>query len=363
MSTPSMNPNEPPALQPPVAATLDPTPGTAAAAGWKAPVWFKGVAPWLAVVIIASVAPFVFSDFWVSILSQTVVYAIAILGLNLLTGFNGQISIGHGAFYAVGAYTTAILLDKNIVPYWAAVPVSGAVCFVFGFLFGLPALRLAGIYLALATFALGVALPQILKLDALDSWTGGVQGLSVTKPSTPLESLIDDERWLYFFCLLVALILFIMARNLVRGRTGRALIAIRDHPVAAATMGVNLPLYKSLTFGVSAVYTGMAGALGALVTGFISPDAFTIQLTSIPFLVAVVVGGVASIAGTIFGAAFIELLPKLVEKVSIAAPDAIYGAVLIVCVVVMPYGVAGLARQGWARLVRAQQAKKVHGKP
>ena len=291
---------------------------------------------WVAVLLaVAGAAPFALSDFHVFQASQFLVYAVAILGLNLLTGWNGQISLGHGAFYAIGAYTTAILMDKAGLPFWATVPIAGAVCFGVGYLFGLPALRLEGLYLALATFALAVATPQILKLDVLERWTGGVQGCSVAKP--------DSDLGLYYFCLAVAVALYLAAWNLVHGRTGRAIVAIRDHPIAAATMGIDVARYKTTTFAISAMYVGVAGALGALVAGFVSPDSFTIML-SINFLVGVVIGGIASIFGTLFGAAFIELVPSLTDKISDAAPWAVYGAVLIGTLMLMPTGAAGFIR-------------------
>jgi branched-chain amino acid transport system permease protein len=299
----------------------------------------------------ACVLPFFATSFQVYQLTQIVVYSMALVGLNLLTGFNGQISLGHGAFYAVGAYVTAVLLDKELAPYWAAVPIAGLVCFGVGFLFGLPALRLEGPYLALATFALAVTTPQILKHDALESWTGGVQGLVVNKPDSPIPDTLDADQWLYFVSLAVAVALYAAAWNLLRGRTGRAMMAIRDHPIAAVAMGIDTAMYKSLSFGVSALYTGVAGALSALLVGFVSPDSFSILL-SINFLVGVVIGGIASIGGMIFGAAFITLVPNLADKISEAAPWAIYGALLIVFMIVMPTGVAGLARATVRRLRR-----------
>src|SRR6185369_14273942 len=223
----------------------------------------------IAILLAAACAlPFVVSNYRTFQFTLVLVYAIALLGLNMLTGYNGQISLGHGAFYAMGAYCTAILMDKFGVPYWATLPAAGAVCLLAGFLFGLPALRLEGIYLALATFALGVALPQLLKYKHFEEWTGGVQGIVLTKPDPPFESLLglrlNPDRWLFFFALFVAIVMFVLGWNLLRGRVGRALIAIRDQPIAASTMGINSALYKSLAFGVSAMYTGVAGALGAI---------------------------------------------------------------------------------------------------
>jgi len=217
---------------------------------------------WQRILAIACILPFAISGYHVSQFSQVLIYAIAMLGLNILTGFNGQISLGHGAFYAIGAYTTAILLEKTGIPYWATVPIAGAICLGAGFLFGLPALRLEGLYLALATVALAVATPQILKFKGFDCWTGGVQGIQVDSPAAPFGLPINTDKWIYYFCLIWAIALVIIARNLLCGRTGRAMIAIRDHPLAAATMGVDTALYKSLTFGVSAMYTELPARWG-----------------------------------------------------------------------------------------------------
>jgi branched-chain amino acid transport system permease protein len=284
-----------------------------------------------------------------------IVYAIAVLGLILLTGFNGQISLGHGAFFAVGAYTAAILMDQADWPYWSTLPMAMLVCFVVGFLFGLPALRLEGVYLALATFALGVALPQLLKYKHLEAWTGGVQGITLIKPDPPIASLfglkLNADRWLYLFTLAATVLMFVLGWNLLRGRVGRALIAIRDQPIAAATMGVDNALYKSLAFGVSAMFTGVAGALGALAVAFVAPDSFTIFL-SISLLVGMVVGGLASVTGALWGALFIQFVPNVADQLSKAAPWAIYGALMILFMYVMPTGIAGalrLARQRWER--------------
>ncbi|MEP7058573.1 MAG: branched-chain amino acid ABC transporter permease, partial [Caldimonas sp.] len=234
----------------------------------------------VAVLIAAACAlPFLVGNYRVFQLTLVLAYSIALLGLNMLTGYNGQISLGHGAFYAIGAYTAAILMDKAGLPYWATIPIAGVVCLVAGFLFGLPALRLEGLYLALATFALGVAMPQILKHKSLEQWTGGVQGIVILKPDPPEWLKVSQDQWLYLFTLAWVVLLFFAAWNLLRGRIGRAMIAIREQPVAAQAMGVNTALYKSLTFGVSALYTGVAGALGAIAIQFVAPDSFTIFLS------------------------------------------------------------------------------------
>ena len=305
--------------------------------------------------VLACALPFVLGNYRVFQLTLALAYAIALLGLNMLTGFNGQISLGHGAFYAIGAYTAAILMDKAGWPYWATIPIAGLVCGVAGFLFGLPALRLEGLYLALATFALGVAMPQILKHKSLEHWTGGAMGVVIVKPDAPQGLPLSQDQWLYFFTLAWALLLFAAAWNLLRGRVGRALVAIRDQPIAAQAMGVNTALYKSLTFGVSALYTGVAGALGAIAIQFVAPDSFTIFL-SLTLLIGVVIGGLASISGALYGALFIQFVPNIADQISKAAPWAIYGVFLIGFMYVMPSGVAGLLKVLRHRLRRSRRA-------
>jgi branched-chain amino acid transport system permease protein len=292
--------------------------------------------------------PFVASGYHLFQFSQVLIYAIALLGLNLLTGYNGQISLGHGAFFAIGGYAGAILATKFGAPYWATIPAAGLICFVAGFLFGLPALRLGGLYLALATFALAVATPQLLNFKGFDAWTGGSQGLQIAKPHAPFALPLTPDQWLYFFCLACAALLFWAAANLVRGRIGRAIVAIRDHPIAAETMGINISFYKAMCFGVSALYAGVAGALATIVVGFVSPDSFGLFL-SLSFLVGIVVGGLASIWGVLFGALFIEFVPNYADQLSDlfgesakALPGAIYGILLIGLMYLMPAGVAGL---------------------
>ena len=297
---------------------------------------------------IACVLPFVLSSYRTFQLTLVLVYAIALLGLNILTGYNGQISLGHGAFYALGAYCTAILMDKFGVPYWLTVPAAAALCLVAGFLFGLPALKLEGLYLALATFALGVAMPQLLKYHHLEKWTGGVQGIVIPKPEAPFGIKLDADQWLYFFTLAVTLVMFLMAWNLLRGRIGRALVAIRDHHIASEAMGIHNAQYKSLAFGVSAMYTGVAGALGAIAVQFVAPDSFNIFL-SIVFLVGIVVGGLGSISGALYGALFIQFIPNVADEISKAAPWAIFGVFMIGFVYLMPTGVAGAVRLLLAR--------------
>jgi branched-chain amino acid transport system permease protein len=232
-------------------------------------------------------------------------------------------------------------------------PVAAVVCFVFGFLFGLPALRLEGIYLALATFALAIAIPQVLKSSVLEHWTGGVQGIVIIKPDAPFGLPLSSDQWLYLFTVAAAIVMYVCATNLVKSRTGRALIAIRDHPVAASAMGINVSLYKSLTFGVSALYTGVAGALGAIAIGFVAPDSFTFVL-AVALFVGLVVGGVASIPGTLVGGLFVLFVPNIAESVSKGLAGAVYGVILLLVIYLMPTGFAGLTRLITGKLVRGR---------
>jgi len=300
---------------------------------------------------LALVLPFILKNFHIFQITLAVIYAIAILGLGLLTGINGQFSLGHSAFFAIGAYTAAIMMEHGGVSFYWTLPAAGLVCLISGFLFGLPALRLEGVYLALATFALAIATPQILKSTPLEPWTGGVQGIVIVKPDAPFGLPLNPDQWLYAVTLAVAVVMYVCAANLVASRTGRALIAIRDHPIAAKAMGINVALYKSLIFGVSALYTGVAGALAAITIQFVAPDSFTFVL-AIALFVGLVVGGVGSIAGTLFGGFFVLFVPNIAEQVSKGLAGAIYGIILILLIYVMPTGAAGLVRWGTRRLAR-----------
>jgi branched-chain amino acid transport system permease protein len=303
----------------------------------------------LVVVGVACALPFLLTNFRLFQFTQVYIYAIAILGLNMLTGYNGQFSLGHGAFYAIGAYVSAIMMDRWSVHYGWTIPVAGVLCLVVGFLFGLPALRLEGLYLALATFSLALAVPQILKY--FEHWTGGSQGLVLTKPTAPFGLKLNPDQWLYYLTLGVLILLFWLGANLLRGRVGRAIVAIRDHHIAAEAMGVNTSLYKSLTFGVSAAYTGVAGALSASVIAYVAPDSFNVFL-SITLLIGSVIGGMASISGAVFGALFIQFVPNWAQDISKAAPWAIFGIFLIGFMYVMPYGIAGALKRLWIRAAR-----------
>jgi branched-chain amino acid transport system permease protein len=313
---------------------------------------------WGALLIVAAIAPFGLSGYHLYQFAQVLIYAIALLGLNLLTGFNGQLSLGHGAFFAIGGYGAAILIVKFGLPYYFAIPVASLICFIAGFLFGFPALRLGGLYLALATFALAVATPQVLAFKGFDAYTGGSQGVQIPKPGALFGLPISVDQSVYWLCLIVAAALFWLAANLVHSRIGRALVAIRDHPIAAETMGVDAALYKTITFGVSALYAGVAGGLDAVAVGFVSPESFGLPL-SLAFLVGVVIGGLASLPGAIFGALFIEFVPNWADQLTVvfgenakALPGAVYGVLLILAMALAPSGIAGLFRALGRRIAK-----------
>ena len=247
--------------------------------------------------------PYYFQPFQVFRLTLVIVYAIAVLGLNMLTGYGGQISLGHSAFFAVGAYTSAILIQKAGWNYLLTIPIAAAITFILGFIVGIPALRLQGLYLALVTLGLAVAAPPLIK--RYGTLTGGSQGIVVRKPRAPEWTGLANDQWLYFVCLAVAVIMFLLAWNLLRGRVGRAVMGVRDNEIAAEAMGINLSVFKTFTFAYSAMFAGVAGALYTFAVAFVSPESFTVLL-AVSLLAAVVVGGLASISGAMFGALFIQ---------------------------------------------------------
>ena len=302
---------------------------------------------------VAAVVPFVVGDFQLFKLTNVLIYAIALLGLNILVGYNGQISLGHGAFYAIGAYAVAILMVYLSVPHWAAVPAAGLVCLVVGFLFGVPALRLDGMYLAMLTFTFGAVLPTVAKYKGVEQWTGGSQGMGLDEPAVPFGLPLSFDQWLYLFTLFMLAGLFAVAANLLRGNVGRAIVAVRDHPIAAQAMGINTAMYKAVTFGVSAMYTGIAGALAALSIKYVAPGLFGI-FVSFGFLVGIAVGGIASLSGAIYGALFLQvlLLAVGVTARSLHTPHvyAVYGVTLILFLYFVPGGIAGLVCKFAARI-------------
>jgi branched-chain amino acid transport system permease protein len=331
---------------------------------------------WLVVVVVLFFLgfPTVISSFQTSEWSQAIILAIAIMGLNILVGYSGQLSLGHGAFMALGAYTSAILAHRYKMDYLVTIPIAGLITGIVGFLFGIPALRLSPLYLALATFALAVVTPSLIKRP--DELTGGVQGISLVPPDPPqfatdvygfvTSTRMTSDQWIYYITVVYALILFWLAWNLVRHRAGRAMRAIRDGEVAASASGINIAGYKTLAFGISALYAGIAGSLFGLATSFVSPDTFPVSL-SIQLLVGAVVGGLASIAGPLVGGIFAYFLPiesnqlvptltwipsQIASTVIKAGPAVSYGAVLILIMIFAPNGIVGLVTTGYGRLRR-----------
>ncbi|HYL09031.1 MAG TPA: branched-chain amino acid ABC transporter permease [Candidatus Udaeobacter sp.] len=340
--------------------------------------WLRSAPPryWLIVlaIIFFAALPTVTSSFMASEWGGALILAIAIMGLNILVGYSGQLSLGHGAFMALGAYTSAVLAHHYKVDYLVTIPIAGLLTGVVGFMFGIPALRLSPLYLALATFALAVVTPSIIKRPA--GLTGGVQGILLIQPDPPAfagsvwtavtGTVMTSDQWIYYIALLCTLILFWVAWNLVRLRPGRAMRAVRDGEIAAAASGVNIAGYKTLAFGLSAFYAGIAGSLMALSTGFVSPDTFPVAL-SIQLLVGSVVGGLASIPGPLIGAIFAYFLPiesnqwvpgqtwipgAIASTIVKAGPAVTYGVVLILVMIFARNGIVGLVEAGYRTLRR-----------
>jgi len=303
-----------------------------------------------AVIWAASVQLNAFRDFQ---MAQIAVYVVAIAGLSVLIGLSGQISIGHGAFMAVGAYTTALLMTHLNWPLWAVFPASAVVAAAGGAVVGLAAARLHGPYLAGATLMLAVALPSLANRFA--GVFGGDQGLSVnvTAPAS-LGATFPQTRWLAWVCALAALATLVLLANLARSRIGRSWRAIRDDPVAAALAGLNVAWLRVLAFIVSAACAGLAGAMLAVTTSLVSPGSFTLSL-SIALLAGAVLGGLGTLTGALWGGLVIVLVPTYVTDVAashglsggVAAniPIAAYGAVLIVVMLVFPDGIQGGLRR------------------
>ncbi|MGA4994467.1 branched-chain amino acid ABC transporter permease [Nonomuraea bangladeshensis] len=290
-------------------------------------------------------APFQLVPFHVFQLTMVLVYAVALLGLNLLVGHAGQISLGHGAFFAVGAYTAAVLTHGPGLPYPLTLPAAAVVAFLLGLAFGVPAVRLRGLYLALVTLAIAIFLVPLLK--RFEHVTGGSMGLTLPKPGPPAWSGLAEDQWLYFLALAVAVASFALVGSLLRSRVGRALHALRDDEGAAEVMGVRLSAYKTLAFAWSAMFAGVAGCVYTWVIGFVSPDSFTVNL-SITLLAGLVVGGLGSTAGPVLGALFVMFVPSIAQDLNEAAPGVIFGLLIIAVMYVAPTGLAGLA----GRLIR-----------
>jgi branched-chain amino acid transport system permease protein len=298
-----------------------------------------GLATVAAAALVLALLPFQLSGYHQALAATVGVYFIAILGLNILTGYSGQISIGHGAFMAIGGYTTAVMSRDHHTNLIVTMLMAFTICFVFGLLVGLPALRLSGVYLALATFALAVSVPQLpLKFSTFLGGSGGVQSAQTV-----------SHTWLYATSWAASAVLFVGAWLILRGRTGRAFRAIRDSEIAAASSGVEPAVYKTLAFGVSAAYAGVAGSLFVLGTnGFAQPSEFGVTL-SLLILVGAAVAGLGSLWGVLVGAAFVGLLPTISADVpligSTHGQDVVFGVMVVLVMLLLPQGFAGFLRR------------------
>lgn len=260
------------------------------------------------------ILPFLIPNYYIYMANYMAINIIVTVGLNILVGYTGQISLGHAGFFAIGAYITFLSMTVLHLPFLLALVLAAMIAPFFGFILGLPALRLEGPYLAIATLGFGMAITQVI-----GRWQifGGRMGLEAPPLNLfqPFGSyVLESDRQLYFLIIPIAFLLTMAARNLMKTRVGRAFIAIRDSDIAAETMGVNLVLYKTLAFAISAFYAGIAGGLMAFLLGFINPSSFTFIL-SIYFLAFVIVGGLGSIFGSIMGGMVITWLMLTLDKV------------------------------------------------
>ena len=314
--------------------------------------WLLTVAAGLGVFL---VLPHLVSDFHSRDLARAGVFFIAIVGLNMLTGYTGQISLGHGALMAIGGYTTAALVvHEHWRDVWT-IPLAGIAAGIVGFIIGIPALRLSGLYLALATFGFAVAIPSLLK--KFSGLTGGTQGLRFLE-SAPLQvtgltgkvtifgHTMTQNHFYYYLTWTIGLLAFALAWLIIRGRFGRAFRSIRDSEVAAVSSGVNLAANKTLVFAISGVYAGVAGSLFVILRTIVTPLSFSFLL-SIYLLVGAVVGGLGSLPGMVLGAFFIYYVRAESPHISHApgAPDFIFGAAIILIMILLPSGAGGLIRR------------------
>jgi branched-chain amino acid transport system permease protein len=299
----------------------------------------------LTVVVVAG--PAILSEFYIGELGAVFIFAIAGVGLMLLVGYTGLISLGHAAFLGIGAYVNAVLLDRG-VPFLATLPLAGLVAALCGAAIGRPTLRMSGLYLAIATLAFGSIIGTVFQ-----KWTavtGGFDGFAVPTP-TAFGVAIEGATGIYYVSLAVLAFVLWISANLLRSPTGRALVAIRDSEVSAQSMGIHLARYKTLVFAVSAGMTGLAGALFAHYVRYLAPDAFDVLL-SVQFVTIVFVGGLGSLRGAILGAMFVRLLPQLIAVVRDDLPfgigrlpglePSLFGLVLVLVILFQPAGLNGM---------------------
>ena len=296
--------------------------------------------PLLALAALVAAWPWLAPRYFVFLASLILVNAVVAIGLNLLSGYTNQLSFGHAGFLAIGAYTAALLtIHAPAVPVVVTLAAAGAVTAVVGLAFGVPCLRLSGLYLAMATLAFGFVIAELIL--SLDWLTRGADGLRVPAARLGGWPLATDTAR-YYLVAAVTVVLVAAAVNLAGTRTGRALLAIRESEIAAQASGVSVARYKTIAFGVSAFYTGVAGGLFAFVVGFLSPDAFDVFL-SVDFVVMIIVGGLGSVPGSIVGAAVVTVLHDSLAAFQNYRP-LIFGAILIACMLFMPGGSTSAAR-------------------
>jgi branched-chain amino acid transport system permease protein len=282
--------------------------------------------------------PLVIPEYQTFQFTGVMTYAVAALGLNLITGYVGQVSLGHNAFFALGSYAAVLSVIHLGVSDIVAVLVAAVVTFVGGLLAGYPAKRLRGLYLALITLILAVSVVPLIK--QFKSYTGGAAGLLVDKPVPPAWFHLGQDTWIYYMVLVFTVLVFWLVRNFVGGSNGRALAGIREAELAASSMGVDVNRLKVIMFGVGSMLAGIGGALATLTVGFIGPDSFTLML-SIGFLAAIVVGGLGTIWGALVAGLFLQFVPSYASDLGQALSGAVYGGILIACMTLMPRGIVG----------------------
>jgi branched-chain amino acid transport system permease protein len=294
---------------------------------------------WLALLgLLLIILPFGLKGYTVYILSIAGANILAAVGLNLLMGYAGQVSIGQAAFLAIGGYTSALLMTKLGLSFWLAFPLAGMLTSLTGLILFIPALRLGTIYLAIATLGFGAAVQQLIPLPYWSAILGGHQGIRVPRPQIG-SFVFDTDLELYYLTLVIVVVLLVLSWNVARSYIGRAFIALRDKPAAAEALGINPTRYKAYAFLVSAFLTGIAGALQAHLVGHISPGEFGLG-KSIEIFAMVILGGIGSLPGSVLGAVFLTFLPHWLSEARLLYTF-LYGAALVLVIIFMPYGVWG----------------------
>jgi branched-chain amino acid transport system permease protein len=304
----------------------------------------------------AALLPFFLPDYMVFRFTLAVIWSIAILGMVALVGISGQISFGHAAFYGVGGYMAAIVSTKAGLPIYWALPASALLCFGFGYGFGRIAARLGLWYVGLATFGLAIAFPQWLKSSYMTPITGGVQGYYLDLQGAPSFLPLTADEWWYLLSLAILLLGMALLANLIDSRTGRAMKAARDHDLAAYANGVNVAHFRALSFAWSAAYVGIAGCLAAIQLNFVAPGTYTLWM-SLQFLIGLVIGGINTVAGAVIGGLFLQFFPDLTAAIGKRLSLPLFGVLLILVVMLMPNGLAGLPALIWRKIKGDKNAR------